>query len=1236
MRKGSGFNIWKIILSFLFLAGGFLLHAQGTSIGGVVNQYRRVVSIPGTDNVTLTDASLFLAGDTVLLIQMKGVEILVDDLNYGKDYTFLGTPGAYEFLIIESVSGNNIIFTSNISNNYDVEGLVQLINVPYYNSATVNTGLTCQPWDSTTKTGGVLAMIVGRTLTLEADIDVSGKGFAGGAPSSGQGICIKDNLVLYDKYSYPDTYTNSGFKGEGLAIRAFIDAGNIPALFPEYAKGKGANFTAGGGGNGGFSGGGGGAGFGFGGSGGKELNLCFPPYDGGIRGQQVKNTTFDGFILLGSGGGSSTFGAGGTASPGGSGGGIIIIVCDTLKGNGHKISAEGMTPAFSASGNAGAGGGGGGGSIALYQRSFSTYPLIISANGGNGGSTNNSRGDGGGGGGGLILTNDITFPSNVERRVAGGGTGTTSGLPTGSIGADGITYTTFTPLLNGFLFNSIRSSVSNNQLDSVCSNMTPPKILGSTPVGGSGSYTFKWEKSFEATFTSPVTLTNDANPVNYTPKPSDAITATDSVWFRRIVNDFGTPVINDTSKAVKFIVHPAISNNIVGNQDTICFNGNPPLIQQLLPDLIVPTTKYLFYSWQDSSSTATWGSSISTGKNYDPPAGLSRTTWYRRSVISGSCKDSSAKVRMTVIPNIANNVILSVPQDICFGTAFNALTATTAASTPALSGGDNNYIFKWISDINSAGWSNAPGAGNLAGYNPVELPQRIPSNEYSYRRIVYSGSHNVCVDTSNTVHLRDYPVITNNVINTITTNQPICSGSAPAKITGPQPSNGNGIFKYTWQDSTNSAVQWKDIPGAVNSTSAEYQPPVLTTTTSYRRIALSSECTDISNAVRIIVHPPVLNNNISLIAGGALDTTICNGQVPHRFTGTAATGGNGIYSYQWLDSTASHYLSPVGGATQVSFQNPSGLNVTTFYKRQVTSGACIVKSGSTITVNVLSPITNNEISAGQPAVCENTAPEPITGLSLSGGSGSYSYLWEQSADGGASWAYAAGTNNQDNYQPPVLNTVMMYRRTVTSGPAGCCTNTSPAVDISILLNPQSPVNAGNDAAIYSIDKSYTMDAAAPVITGETGFWTVLEPATALINNISDSKTLVRNLSTGDNFFVWTITNGPCQLEDTVVINLRRDFIPQGFSPNGDAWNNTFIIEGLDFSDQQIADLTVVNGAGTPVFSTSNRDGQEWVNWQGKNDKGLDLPEGTYYYLLKVTTKDNKVIRKSGFVVLKRY
>jgi gliding motility-associated-like protein len=162
-----------------------------------------------------------------------------------------------------------------------------------------------------------------------------------------------------------------------------------------------------------------------------------------------------------------------------------------------------------------------------------------------------------------------------------------------------------------------------------------------------------------------------------------------------------------------------------------------------------------------------------------------------------------------------------------------------------------------------------------------------------------------------------------------------------------------------------------------------------------------------------------------------------------------------------------------------------------------------------------------------------------------------------------------------------------------------------------------------------------MKADPAVVPGESGYWAALEPGTASIVNISDSKTEVKHLSEGSNLFVWTITNGLCKTEDSVTIILKPDFIPEGFSPNYDNVNDKFIIAGLDLAGQTV-DLTIINGAGTVVFTTSNRNGQQWVDFEGKNNNGAELPEGTYYYMLYYTGVDQPTARKSGFIVLKRH
>ena len=148
--------IISILLISLFAVSSF----SQTKISGIINKYGRVTSL-GTDFVIVTDEAQFdqfSQGDTVLLIQMKGVRIYGSELNtYGTAYFSYGKPGRHEFLTIFSVEDatNKIVFRNNIEpTNYHIESGIQIIKVPSYNSAVVVTELTCQPWDSVSKTGG--------------------------------------------------------------------------------------------------------------------------------------------------------------------------------------------------------------------------------------------------------------------------------------------------------------------------------------------------------------------------------------------------------------------------------------------------------------------------------------------------------------------------------------------------------------------------------------------------------------------------------------------------------------------------------------------------------------------------------------------------------------------------------------------------------------------------------------------------------------------------------------------------------------------------------------------------------------------------------------------------------------------------------------------------------------------------------------------------------------------------
>ncbi len=410
---------------FLFCCFGLM--AQ-TNISGTINQYSSVNSIdyPG-NSVTVSDPGFFAVGDQVLLIQMQGATINETNSSSFGDISSYGGAGNYELATVCDVTGSVVILENDlVHSDYDPAGQVQLITVPVYADATVDAELTGQAWDGTT--GGVVVLSVTNDLTLNAPINMDGKGFRGGAFENAVSNCVW--FLGVNNYFYDTQNDGGGKKGESIA--SYISA-------KEY--GRGAQAAGGGGGNDHNSGGGGGANAGAGGVGGEDISTGAFNCDGEFPGQGGKLPALNSNrIFPGSGGGAGD-GNNNVGTSGGNGGGIILIFTSTLTvGTSASISANGIAAANTTAGD-GAGGGGAGGSIYLEASSVSGTP-VLSAVGGKGGDVNNGNlnrcfGPGGGGGGGLIRTN-LTLPGAslvVAGGVAGESLNTTAAGCTGSTGS---------------------------------------------------------------------------------------------------------------------------------------------------------------------------------------------------------------------------------------------------------------------------------------------------------------------------------------------------------------------------------------------------------------------------------------------------------------------------------------------------------------------------------------------------------------------------------------------------------------------------------------------------------------------------------------------------------------------------------------------------------------------------------------------------------------------------------
>ena len=147
----------------------------------------------------------------------------------------------------------------------------------------------------------------------------------------------------------------------------------------------------------------------------------------------------------------------------------------------------------------------------------------------------------------------------------------------------------------------------------------------------------------------------------------------------------------------------------------------------------------------------------------------------------------------------------------------------------------------------------------------------------------------------------------------------------------------------------------------------------------------------------------------------------------------------------------------------------------------------------------------------------------------------------------------------------------------------------------------------------------------------TGIWSIgnLENGSSVILNITvivnliDEYTNTAEIITSDSFDPDSEVNNNDPDEDdqaSVTLNPIGLLIPEGFSPNGDAINDTFIIPGLGYLFPNF-EMEIFNRWGNKVFKYTNEGRSEPLWWDGYSDGRLtvggnnSLPTGTYYYVL---------------------
>jgi RHS repeat-associated protein len=160
--------------------------------------------------------------------------------------------------------------------------------------------------------------------------------------------------------------------------------------------------------------------------------------------------------------------------------------------------------------------------------------------------------------------------------------------------------------------------------------------------------------------------------------------------------------------------------------------------------------------------------------------------------------------------------------------------------------------------------------------------------------------------------------------------------------------------------------------------------------------------------------------------------TIAYNTNPATISCSAATYGAcaPAYTYQWQKSADNVNFTDISGQTALNLSFSAPLIATTYYRRRVTeTNTSTIAYASTATVTVSAPFSTTTISPAVQNIFTGIVPAAMGGNAATGGScsGAYTYQWQRSTDGGATFTDISGASGL-NYTPPALTATTYYRR----------------------------------------------------------------------------------------------------------------------------------------------------------------------------------------------------------------
>lgn len=414
-----------------------------------------------------------------------------------------------------------------------------------------------------------------------------------------------------------------------------------------------------------------------------------------------------------------------------------------------------------------------------------------------------------------------------------------------------------------------------------------------------------------------------------------------------------------------------------------------------------------------------------------------------------------------------------------------------------------------------------------------------------------------------------------------------------------------------------------------NGITGTWNPPLILTltegTTIYEFTPNGAIPCAVPTTLSVTVGPPTVPN--------FLDVTLCAGDAAPVLLGTSPNGVTGSWLPATIDNTtsASYLFTPTPGLCAL----PQTISVTV--NPIVTANfAQIAPFCSGSTVPVLATTSPNGVSGTwSPATISNTTSgcytfTPNTGQCALGQTmcitvnptitPTFNSIPSICAGQTAPILPLSSTNSiSGTWSPATVSntTIGTSTYTFTPTPGGCATTQTVTVtvtDIPVFMI-KSACQSDNNYKVY-IEPDFGDDAHYA--------WTYNGAA---IQDLDASSFLVSEFNTGTGTYAVQVTIDGCPGSSSTIVNSIACIIQRGISPKGsgagDNLNDFFDLQGMN-----VKQLEIFNRYGTKVYAKNNYSNE----WYGQSDKGDELPDGTYYYVIEYTNGNKS---KTGWIYINR-